>query len=53
MSVPSIEIRIECSSCGDYLHAETEVDRSGDIHIKVEPCQTCMEQAAEAAAEES
>jgi len=36
---------VKCSQCGNDLKCKANTDRDYDLHIEVEPCETCMERA--------
>ena len=48
----SIPYSVCCSECGDRVEVTGRVlDNDGDLFIDVEPCKTCLKEAAEAARE--
>jgi predicted nucleic acid-binding Zn-ribbon protein len=34
-----------CEECGDAISATVELDNWGDLQIKVEPCENCIDEA--------
>ena len=40
-----MNMECECQKCGRPLEADASVDRKGTIMLKVEPCETCVDNA--------
>jgi len=40
-----MNMECECQKCGNPLDADASVDRKGTIMLKVEPCETCVDNA--------
>lgn len=42
----AVDVTVVCSECGIGLNEyQAEEDRNGDWTIKVDPCETCLQQA--------
>jgi len=45
----NISVLIQCKECGQELTADQDTDRHGAWYIEAEPCDQCMEAAADEA----
>jgi hypothetical protein len=38
-----VEVEVECDECGGSLETTASTDNLGNVTLKVEPCEKCME----------